>query len=357
MGKLRVRSKNRKKGFRWSKGQSGASNPEKSRHRDAARTRSILAGAAQGHAGQDSGGLTAESLLRHDALLASGPGDDGADGDAFSLRSGATRKTFETFASDWTSCDNASFQRLIAKFDPGKPGQMEMLAVLGAITDVIRERGGEESDANYFAALLTTLEETAASGKGAAELKPVVGLISMVIKSVPRELLQKKFPEISKLLYDLLTAQVQAQPSSNQEQDGQQQEAAEPYVARCLVGCLSVLLRAQSASTWQQESTRRVYRGILALCTHPKPKVRRAAQHAVCAVLGDSLVVEVAMEQTDDFDAESVDFFHPVAKLTAEECLRKLRIGHEVNATLHTLVLLKEVLQYAPEEQVRLLFL
>ncbi len=39
MGKMRVRSKNRKKGVRWAKGQSSSSNPEKTRHRDAARTR------------------------------------------------------------------------------------------------------------------------------------------------------------------------------------------------------------------------------------------------------------------------------------------------------------------------------
>jgi hypothetical protein len=87
--------------------------------------------------------LTAESLLRHDVLTAKAgqePGQ-GAGSDVVSL--GQTAKTFETWASDWTGCENASFNRLVAKFNPKVPRQAEMLAVLGAVTDVIKEKGGE----------------------------------------------------------------------------------------------------------------------------------------------------------------------------------------------------------------------
>ncbi len=54
--------------------------------------------------------------------------------------------------------------------------------MLGAVTDVIRERGGEETDVNYFAALLTTLEETAARGSAEVYTRggflPITGRIS-----------------------------------------------------------------------------------------------------------------------------------------------------------------------------------
>lgn len=118
--KYRVRTKGAKKGVRWGRGQSSSSNPEKTRHRDAARTRAALMGTSgPAAAGQPfatlealPSKLTAESLLKHDALLAKGPGAaGGAESDAVSL--GQTHKTFETFASDWTNCENASFDRLI----------------------------------------------------------------------------------------------------------------------------------------------------------------------------------------------------------------------------------------------------
>ncbi len=125
MGKMRVRSKNRKRGVRWAKGQSSSSNPEKTRHRDAARTRSALSlGASSSHLDLDLGPsrLTAETLLRHDVLLGragrEGGGAGGAGGgveeeeDGFSLGSGRTGKTFRTFASDWTNCQNVSFSKL-----------------------------------------------------------------------------------------------------------------------------------------------------------------------------------------------------------------------------------------------------
>ena len=37
-------------------------------------------------------------------------------------------------------------------------GQKEMLAVLAAVTEVIKSQGGKETETEYFAALMTTLE-------------------------------------------------------------------------------------------------------------------------------------------------------------------------------------------------------
>lgn len=51
------------------------------------------------------------------------------------------------------------------------------------------------------------------------------------------------------------------------------------------IGCLSILLRAQEAIAWSNSSTMKVVDAILAFTIHSKPKVRKAAQHAICSIL------------------------------------------------------------------------
>ena len=86
MGGHRVRSKSAKKGARWSKGHSSASNPASTRHRDAAKART-LRGLASSSSSSSTvnpfanapGKLTAESLVKHDAFMAQGGNQDRMD--------------------------------------------------------------------------------------------------------------------------------------------------------------------------------------------------------------------------------------------------------------------------------------
>ena len=152
---------------------------------------------------------------------------------------GQTAKTFDTFASDWTQCTNIDFNKLISRFNGSNAHHKEMLAILAAVTEIIKARKGEETTLEYFAALLTTLEAVDTE----ESLSACLGLISMIIRGIKREVLQAKFSLISKLLIDLLAKHNQ---SDNQS------------MLRSLVGCLSVLLRAQSASVWAHQSTKQV---------------------------------------------------------------------------------------------------
>ena len=76
--------------------------------------------------------LTAESLLKHQALLGEDVDDrkgvsmNGDDNDD-ALTLGQTEKTFETFASDWTQCTNVSFGKLMRSFSTNNAHQREML--------------------------------------------------------------------------------------------------------------------------------------------------------------------------------------------------------------------------------------
>merc|ERR1711884_761802 len=85
MAKFRARSKTGKNRQRWKKGQSSSSNPSKSRHRDAAKANRLRFGFGVAAASKEepkgfenlqAPRLTAESLLKHDALLGAGSSGD-----------------------------------------------------------------------------------------------------------------------------------------------------------------------------------------------------------------------------------------------------------------------------------------
>ena len=336
MGKFRVRSKSAKKGVRWAKGKSSESNPSKHKHRDAAKSKSIGKNFANG---TGAGGmssmqnlpnkLTAEAIMKHNALL--GNTDDamgGMTGDDEALTLGGTVKTFDTFASDWTQCTHTSFTKILRRFNPNNPQHKEMLAILAAITEEIKSRGGEETSTEYFSSFLFTLE-TVDTAEG---LTATMTLLGLVIKTVPPAVLQTKFGVIAKVFMDHLAkhgAEGGDQPTS---------------VVRSLIGCLAVLLRAQSLFTWKQSSTLQVYQALLTFIAHSKPKIRKAGQHAVCSIIKGSLLMT----------ADNPPDFHPAINVTVKECLAKLDYTTDVKSVLYTLVLLKDIVGAAPQSQVKL---
>ena len=99
-----------------------------------------------------------------------------------------------------------SFAKLLTKFSPTNEHHKEMLAILAAVTEVIKSKGGEETSTEYLAALLTTLE----SAENDRSMAASIGLIALVIKTVPRPVLVYQFDAISKLLLKLLAHQAEA---------------------------------------------------------------------------------------------------------------------------------------------------
>ena len=214
--------------------------------------------------------MTTAALLRHDATFGAGAkltsadieaglGKDGAGagaGDATEM----THKTFDTFASDWSGCTNVAFEKILMKFKASRSGdkvlytlfqeicpwprlltlfpQQEMLAVLAAVTEVIRAEGGKETETEYFAALMTTLDVTTDE----LHLAAVLRLLSVVIKKVAHPVLISKFSQIN---------------ASFTEKLGAVTDSANVAVLRALLGCVSVLLRVQPASTWSLPETKR----------------------------------------------------------------------------------------------------
>lgn len=315
MGKFRPRLKG--KGKRWPKGQSSSSNPETTKFRDAAKSRFF-----QENLG--STGLTSEALRKHDAFTGSNEvamEEDKATESFFA----STAKTFDTFASDWSNCSNKSFSRLVDHFRSDSAVHKEMLAVLAAITEVIKSQGGNESNTEYFGALMTTLENVECEE---TSVTAILNLLAMVIKTVPHGVLQVKFSQCNKIFLDCL---------------GKFSESENNGILKSLLGCLSVMLRAQEMPVWKEASTMQVLDSILVFCAHTKPKIRKAAHHAICAILKGSKLME----------GDKAPLFHPAVNHIAEFCIKEMEKAPSEVSTLYMLGLLKEILAAFPKKQVK----
>ncbi|XP_046410406.1 RRP12-like protein [Neodiprion fabricii] len=322
MGKIKPRLGSRKKAKRWPKGQSSSSNPETKQHRDQARTRFF-----QENFGP--GGLTSDALHKHDAIQGTHQNVQNIEIDDDDETQATTIKTFNTFASDWSSCSNISFSRFLSGFQASSAMHKEMLAVLAAVTEVIKQNGGTESSTEYYAALMTTLEATETEESVAA----VLSLLGMGLKTVPISVLRLQFSQASQTFLQVL----------------EKYATSENFlIQRTCIGCLSILLRSQEAAVWSSSSTVRILDAILVFTVHSKPKLRKAAQHAVCSILKGSHIMK----------NDNPPAYHPAASQVAKHCLVQLEMASQpggITATLHVLTMLKEILHQLPKSHVKVI--
>uniref|UniRef100_A0A2I2YGL2 Ribosomal RNA processing 12 homolog n=1 Tax=Gorilla gorilla gorilla TaxID=9595 RepID=A0A2I2YGL2_GORGO len=122
-------------------------------------------------------------------------------------------------------------------------------------------------------------------------------------------------------------------------------ETETEYFAALVLSCLATLLRKQDLEAWGYPVTLQVYHGLLSFTVHPKPKIRKAAQHGVCSVLKGS-----------EFMFEKAPAHHPAAISTAKFCIQEIEKSggsKEATTTLHMLTLLKDLLPCFPEGLVK----
>ncbi|XP_075773882.1 RRP12-like protein [Pelodiscus sinensis] len=238
---------------RWRKGHSSESNPAGRRHRRAARPR-------LGRAPDERSNLTVDALKLHNELqsgaVCSGRVGQGAqpcmeeDGDGAAV----TEKSAGTFLSGLTDCTNVTFSKVQRFWASNSASHKEICAVLAAVTEVIRAQGGTESETEYFAALMTTLEAV----ESPESLAAVAYLLNLVLKRVPGPVLIKKFSDVSKVFMGIMASQAGSGPSS---------------ALRWVLSCLATLLRKQDLAAWSCPLTMQVYHGLLSFTVHAKPKV------------------------------------------------------------------------------------
>ncbi|XP_028651485.1 RRP12-like protein [Erpetoichthys calabaricus] len=317
----KLRSGTAQKLRRWKKGHSSDSNPESRRHREAAKSRFFSPAVKSG--------LTVDALKLHNELQSDQLAHtENKDGEASPMdETGQTERTTGTFLSGLSDCSNITFQKVQRFWESNSASHKEICAVLAAVTDVIRSQGGKETETEYFAALMTTLE-VVDSGESMAA---VAFLLNLVLKRVPSSVLIKKFSDTSKVFMNIM--------SSNASLES-------PLGLRLILSCLSTLLKKQNASVWSYASTLQVYHGLLSFTVHSKPKVRKMAQQGVCSVLkGGDLMF-----------GDSPPSHHPAAQSTAKFCIKEMeRAGksQENTTTLHIMELLKELLPCFPVSSVK----
>ncbi|XP_055540871.1 RRP12-like protein [Wyeomyia smithii] len=374
MGKFRSKLKKKVGGKRWARGQASNSNPETNKHRAKAKSRFFQANLslAPTSSGQQdpsaASQLTLEAVLKHDAVQSysgqreGGPTindlaasmksfsmNDGFEGDGMTESQLGTFKTFQTFASNWSACSNMSFKKLLNNFRADSQLQKDMLAILAALTEVIKENGGTQSSTEYFLALMETIEAT----KEEKDTVAAVSLLAMGIKSVPEAVLRKKFSECGQILLSLLERYADSENQS---------------IVRSIVGCLSVVLRAQEYSQWKHSSTLKFFDAILAFVIHTKPKIRKAAQHAVVAIIhGSCFMLPPKVEPKDEADEMEEERmqdtpkplvkWHPISGRVAKFCVGQFKpenVGNHQTIVLHTLGLLHNALPGFAKDDIKL---
>ncbi|XP_055280941.1 RRP12-like protein [Moschus berezovskii] len=310
---------------RWKKGHSSDSNPVICRHRQAARSRFFSRPSGKSD-------LTVDAVKLHNDLQSGSLrlGKSEAPETAMEeeeVTPAFTEKSSGTFLSGLSDCTNVTFNKVQRFWESNSAAHKEICAVLAAVTEVIRSQGGKETETEYFAALMTTMEAV----ESTESLAAVCYLLNLVLKRVPSPVLIKKFSDTSKAFMDIMSAQAISGSTS---------------ALRWVLSCLATLLRKQDLEAWSFPVTLQVYHGLLSFTVHAKPKIRKAAQHGVCSILKGS----------EFMFGEKAPAHHPAAVSTAKFCIQEIeKSGGSKEATtmLHMLTLLKDLLPCFPEGLVK----
>ena len=105
--------------------------------------------------------LAQESLRVLDHMTGAVPRDQSEFAiDELDLTSETSGGTFRTMVSGVSDCTNITFNRIKTYWNKNPEKHREVVAVLAAITEIIREKGfSDESETAYFAVLSTTLTQ------------------------------------------------------------------------------------------------------------------------------------------------------------------------------------------------------
>ncbi|XP_071947906.1 RRP12-like protein [Antedon mediterranea] len=318
-GRVKGGAATKKKVKRWKKGQSCVSNPDNQIHRQAAVRNRFLPNKPPGSKAQETSLLTKKSLEKHN--------EDSGDIDSDYDMNSEGGHSYGTFMSGLSDCTNPTFDRVKRYWDSKSASHKEVCAVLAAVTEVIREKGGKETETEYFAALMTTLDSVEEEDSKSA----VLYLLNLVLKRVPANVIKVKFSTISKCFMDILSQNANSNTTS---------------IVRSCLQCLATTLRIIDMTSWNEASTKQIYHGVLSFTVHQKPKVRKAAQNAISAILRGSHFMVSSKPPPH----------HPGASLTAKFCIQQVEQSGgtgEATTTLHVLGLMKDTLPWFPKQSIK----
>lgn len=77
--------------------------------------------------------------------------DDEEDNDTYSVSCDSN----DSYASNMSQCTNMSYSRFLKVFQSDSLLHKEMLSILAAVTEVIKENGGSETNVEYYCCLVS----------------------------------------------------------------------------------------------------------------------------------------------------------------------------------------------------------
>uniref|UniRef100_A0A915PH65 Ribosomal RNA-processing protein 12-like conserved domain-containing protein n=1 Tax=Setaria digitata TaxID=48799 RepID=A0A915PH65_9BILA len=181
------------------------------------------------------------------------------------------RNSMESELSQFTSCTNPTFDPVHRLWRSGSVLQKEVVAVLAATAELIKDNSGIESDTEYFAALLTVIEATPTSDE--SRLAAAAYLLGLVAKKVDKSILCKCFSRAHEILEKKL--------------DSTQLDVA----LTKLIIALGTILHRQATNIWHSSNTRLSLVKLEIFATHNKSVVRSAARRILRMILSDPVKI------------------------------------------------------------------
>ncbi|CAK9304048.1 unnamed protein product [Gordionus sp. m RMFG-2023] len=251
--KLRINNK----GKRWKKGESSASNPATTKFREQAKRKSILLNKKKNPA------FTRENLIKH---------DEGYIGKKLPDKN-ADNFTIKTNLTTWTNCSNFTFNKILESSLINSQIHREILTILATVTEVVQNEGGTESDSEYLAILMTTLN----SLNDRLSIIATSYLVNTVIKRVSPALLVFKFSSFCTILLKTLSE------FDNGNSDDQNFQSCSLFY-NSIFGSLSILLKSQSGVTLLESYTQKVFNVLLLHSLDERPRVRKCALKSILRI-------------------------------------------------------------------------
>lgn len=244
-----------RKGQKWKRGQSSSSNPSIKKHRTKARptVSSKLS----------SSDLTVSALNTHNNLNFGNLKltDDGDQDDAMS-----DKNSVKTFASVYSHCTNVNFEDFLNKWTADTALEKEMLAVLTSVTETIKEKGGSQSTTEFFACLMTALEDV----KDLSVMPATVELLRILASKVSLPVYRHGFSRFMEILIKALT---KAKDTKNTN------------LLRGLIHCLGCVSRSLDGPSWKSLENRPVLEILLMFGQHPDADVRKSVRKVLIGIV------------------------------------------------------------------------
>ncbi|CAD5211446.1 unnamed protein product [Bursaphelenchus okinawaensis] len=221
--------------------------------------------------------------------------------------------------TSFTNCTNPTFAAVHREWRSGSQLHSNVIAVLAAVSQAIKERDGTENDEEYFMGILAIIE--AAPFEEQEKLAAASYLFYLVIKKMSKEYLTQNFVYVNKVLCTKI-----AQLEGHNEAVG----------IKFLFSALGHLLRALPLNMWKQQALKNSMLLVIVFSVHDHPTVRTISRKVTRSVLTDPVTC---------FETG----IHPTAKSVGEKVLHDLCNETTPVVLTRILCLLEGILHKQPE--------